>query len=49
VSIALFLIFIALLLAILAVAPVVRAGWLLNVAVVLVCIALVIESGFVHA
>lgn len=48
-TIALFLIFIALILAILAAIPPLRNYFLLNVAVLFLCIALILESGFIHA
>lgn len=48
-SIALFLIFVALVLSILAAVPPLRSYFLLNVAVLFICIALILQSGFVHA
>lgn len=48
-TIALFLIFIAFVLAILAALPPFRTYFLVNVAVLLICIALILQSGFVHA
>jgi len=48
-TISLFLIFIALILAILAILPPMRNYFLLNAAVLFLCVALILESGFVHA